>query len=71
MQKNDVDCMFHPVYYFSRKTTDAEKKYHSYELEVLAIIESVKKFRPYLLGIKYKIITDCKAFTLNIELETE
>lgn len=39
----------------------------SYELEVLAAIEAVKKFRTYLLGIKYKLITDCAAFqkTLN------
>jgi len=51
----------------SRKTTDAEKKYHSYELEALAIMTAVKKFRIYLLGIKFKIITDCSAFqkTLN------
>lgn len=44
----------------SRKTTDAEKR--SYELEALAIIEAVKKFRVYLLGIRFKIITDCSAF---------
>lgn len=46
----------------SRKTTDAQKKYHSYELEALAVMEAVKKFRVYLLGIKFKIVTDCSAF---------
>jgi len=56
----------HPVYYTSRKTTPAECK-SSYELEVLAIIEALKKFRTYLLGIKFKVVTDCSAFqkTLN------
>jgi hypothetical protein len=67
VQRDDVDGKFHPVYYMSRKTTDAEKKYSSYELEVLAIIEALKKFRTYLLGIKFKIKTDCSAFTMTMK----
>lgn len=62
MQKADEDNKFHPVYYMSKKTTPAEEKYGSYELEVLAIIQAVKKFRIYLLGIQFKIVTDCSAF---------
>lgn len=61
-QVSQEDNLFHPVYYFSKKTTDAEKKYSSYELEVLAIIEALKKLRIYLLGYHFKIITDCAAF---------
>ncbi|GFW78535.1 retrovirus-related Pol polyprotein from transposon 17.6 [Trichonephila clavipes] len=61
LQKSD-DGLFHPIYYFSRKTTVQQEKYSSYELEVLAIIEALKKFRSYLLGTKFKIITDCDAF---------
>jgi len=38
LQKNHSDDVFHPVYYASGKTTLAEEKYNSYELEVLAII---------------------------------
>ena len=69
MQRNTVDEDFHPVMYMSRNTSDAEKKRHSYELEVLAIVEALKKFRVYLLGIKFKLVTDCEAFkkTLNKE----
>ena len=66
LQKNDVDGRFHPIHYMSRKTSDAEKKYSSYELEVLAIIEALKKFRVYLLGLKFKIKTDCKAFAMTM-----
>ncbi|GFW15670.1 retrovirus-related Pol polyprotein from transposon 17.6 [Trichonephila clavipes] len=40
----------HPVYYMSKKTNTAEEKYDSYELEVLAITNALKKFRVYLLG---------------------
>lgn len=62
MQRSNDDGQMHPVYYTSRKTTPAERKYTSYELEVLAVIEALKKFRTYLLGIKFKVLTDCSAF---------
>ncbi|GFT21265.1 transposon Tf2-6 polyprotein [Trichonephila clavipes] len=48
--------------FFSRKTTVQQEKYSSYELQVLAIIEALKKLESYLLGTKFKIITDCDAF---------
>ncbi|GFY78096.1 transposon Tf2-9 polyprotein [Trichonephila inaurata madagascariensis] len=56
------DGKLHPVYYMSKKTNTAEEKYDSYELEVLAIIKALKKFRVYLLGQHFKIVTDCSAF---------
>ncbi|GBM60122.1 Transposon Ty3-I Gag-Pol polyprotein [Araneus ventricosus] len=56
------DEKLHPIYYMSRKTSPAEEKYDCYELEVLAIITALKKFRVYLLGQHFKIITDCSAF---------
>lgn len=66
MQKNPVDGHFHPTYYMSRKTTPAESRYCSYELEVLAIVMALKKFRVYLLGVPFKIVTDCAAFRLTL-----
>ena len=56
------DGEFHPVQYIKKKTTPQQEKCCSYELEVLAIIEALKKFRHYLLGSKFKIISDCAAF---------
>lgn len=50
-----------PVAYFSRQTTDAEARYHSYELEMLAVVETVDRFRNYLLGRPFTIYTDCNA----------
>lgn len=58
-----LDGSFHPVFYHSRKTTDAQRKLSSYELEVLAVIDALQKFRTYILGQHFKIITDCDAFT--------
>ncbi|KAK9730631.1 Reverse transcriptase (RNA-dependent DNA polymerase) [Popillia japonica] len=62
MQKSREDNRIHPVYYMSKKTTPVERKYCSYELEVLAIVEALQKCRIYLLGHNFKIITDCNAF---------
>lgn len=67
LQKDPNDQLLHPVYYMSKKTTDAEKKYTSYELEALAVVEGVKKFRRYLLGIPFKIVTDCLAFEMTLK----
>lgn len=67
LQKNSEDQQYHPVEYMSRKTNEVEQKYHSYELEVLAIIEALKKWRIYLMGIRIKIVTDCNAFTMTMK----
>ncbi|CAK9833137.1 Retrovirus-related Pol polyprotein from transposon 297 [Anthophora retusa] len=56
-----VDGDLRVVAYFSRRTTTEESRYHSYELETLAIVNALKYFRVYLLGLNFKIITDCNA----------
>lgn len=66
LQKSGEDGAFHPTYYLSGKTSPAERRYTSYELEVLAIVKALVKFRIYLLGIPFKIVTDCRAFTLTM-----
>lgn len=66
MKRNSEDKALHPVYYASGKITPAEEKYSSYELEVLAIVKALRKFRIYLLAIPFKIVTDCRAFTLTM-----
>lgn len=59
-----------PVHFYSRQTTPEEKKYHSFELEFLAIIVGLQKFRHYLIGVPFKIITDCNAvrYSLNKQM---
>lgn len=42
LQKQD-DSKFHPVAYFSKTTTDTESRYHSFELETLAIVNMAVK----------------------------
>lgn len=49
------------VYSVSKKTTESESKYHSSRLELLAIVWSVERLRALLIGIPFKIVTDCQA----------
>lgn len=62
MQKDKDDDKFHPVYYMSEKTSRYEEKMDSYLLEVLAVVKALKKFHSYLIGRKFKVISDCSAF---------
>lgn len=66
MQKKRDDGQWHPIYFAKGKTSAAEEKYSSYELEVLAIVRSLNKFRVYL-RIPFKILTDCRAFVLTMQ----
>ncbi|KAI5755023.1 hypothetical protein M8J77_013460 [Diaphorina citri] len=47
----------------STTLNDTEKRYHSNEIECLAIVWAVKKFRIYLEGKKFTLRTDNKALT--------
>ena len=50
----------HAVAYYSRSLSIAEHNYSVIEQECLAIVESLKRFRHYLIGRKFQILTDHK-----------
>lgn len=56
-----VDGKHRAVAYFSKRTTPAETRYHSYELETLAVVNAIKHFRQYLHGRKFVVVTDCNS----------
>ena len=57
-----VDGKFKPVTYISRMMTDTEQRnFCISEKECLAIVYATNKLKPYLDGIKFKVITDHSA----------
>ena len=50
-----------PTGFASRFLNNAETKYSTNELELLAIVWACEHFRTYLLGIRFQVLTDHKA----------
>lgn len=66
LQKDDHGVL-KPVAYFSRQTTPEEQNYTSYDLETLAVVASLQKFRVYLIGVPFKVITDCNSLRATFQ----
>ncbi|XP_054260530.1 uncharacterized protein LOC128985173 [Macrosteles quadrilineatus] len=47
-----------PVAFFSRTLTNSEQKHSSIEKEAYAIVEALRKWRHYLIGRHFRLITD-------------
>ncbi|UYV78460.1 hypothetical protein LAZ67_16001476 [Cordylochernes scorpioides] len=58
LKQQHPDGTLHPVQYYSRTLRPHEKNYTITELECLAVIDSVEKFRIYLAGVRFTIFTD-------------
>lgn len=58
---------FAPVFYYSKRTSETERRYHSFELETLAIVYAIKRFHIYLHGIQFTIVTDCASLKHTLQ----
>ena len=59
-----------PIAYFSQLTNKAEANYHSFELEMLAMVRAIERFHIYLYGIKFTVVTDCSALVYALNKAT-
>jgi hypothetical protein len=66
-QRQPSDNKLHPISYYSRKTTESESRIHSFELETLAVVYCLQRFRNYLFGMHFTLVTDCKSMKLTLE----
>jgi len=58
------------VHCFGKKTNEAESKYHSSKLELMAIVWSLDRLRSWLIGIHVTVVTDCQALVYMNGLKT-
>lgn len=58
-----LDGIWCPVAFFSRKLSKAEKKYSTFDRELLAIFLAVKHFRHHIEGLQFTILTDHRPLT--------
>lgn len=53
----------HVIAYYSRKLSTPERSWKAAEKEGLAALESIEKFRPYVEGTRFHLITDSSALS--------
>lgn len=68
-----VDNKERVISYFSKKYSKQQRKYSSNEKELLAVMLSLEKFRPYVLGTQFQVITDnmAVAWLLSLKIESK
>lgn len=66
MQRQD-DGKFHPVAYYSRKTSKVEAKLISFELETLAVVYALARFHTFVDRLPFTIVTDCEALSQTLK----
>lgn len=60
LSQNDTQVNLRPITFESKIFSSAQKNYATIEKELYAIVWAVDKFRPYLLGQKFEILSDHK-----------
>lgn len=54
----EVDGIEHPVAFHSRLLSKTERNYSTTERELLAVVDSINHFRPYIDGTHFVVVTD-------------
>ena len=67
LEQQNVEGEWIPIAFPSRYLNTQEKKYSTNELELLAVVWSVDRFKHYLLGKEFVIATDHKALVSALD----
>ena len=58
LSQYDDDGNERAISYMSKKLNAAQTNYSATDLEILAVVTALEHFRPYLMGNKFKLVTD-------------
>ena len=62
-QQDSISGSWHPVEYYSKRLLAAERNYSATDREYVAIRQCLERWRHFLVGIKFLILTDHVALT--------
>ena len=60
-----------PIAYFSRKLQPAERKYSTFDRELLAVYLAIRHFRHFVEGRTFHILTDHKPLTYSLQTNAD
>ena len=60
LQKNPENSVFQPVAFAIRSLLDAQTRYSQSQRKVLAVVFGSKRFKNYVYGLRFTIVTDHK-----------
>ncbi len=61
MTQKDDNNFDKPIAYYSRKLIKREQNYTATEIELLGVVEAIRHFAVYLLGKRFRLLTDHRA----------
>ncbi len=70
LQQN-INGKWNPISFFSRKMTPAETRYSTFDRELLGVYLSIKKFRHFLEGRLFHVLTDHKPLTYALNVRSD
>lgn len=65
------DNQWQPLSFFSKKLSSSQKKYSTFDRELLAIYLAIKHFRHFIEGRDFHVLTDHKPLTFAFKSRTE
>ena len=63
LEQQDSNGAWHPVEYYSKRLSAAERNYSATDREYVAISQCLERWRHFLVGIRILILTDHVALT--------
>ena len=68
--QQQIDSVWCPISYFSRKLRSAERRYSTFDRELLAIYLAIRHFRHFVEGSQFHVLTDHKSLTFALSSQS-